>query len=354
MHDTKKNWYVGALLFALTLFFVFGWMAVYQIIAVPQVNGSWLLPIVWFSLGISSLCLLAFSSKEATLLGAGSLIAFVPAVFFVHDMRFILVLFLGAGLVFSGLSRMRYALGLNMRIYVRRSMHHGIGLLVFAFSFAITAFYFLQIQNKSGDELLQKLSIDQASHAMLTRSLGMINPEFKKANQENVTVDQFIMTMQKDQPMGDFGMGIPSDEELLQMAGMKPTDPRAPQVLTQIKKGLAENSAGIDPQKLILEQGRKQLSDIVGKPLSGQEPIADVFSQVIDQRVRTYFQPNMVGGDTTVLPFVLSVILFLTLWSLGAFLAILWRFMTAGAFTLLRRFRIIEVKKVMVEQEVIE
>jgi hypothetical protein len=91
----------------------------------------------------------------------------------------------------------------------------------------------------------------------------------------------------------------------------------------------------------------------VGTPLSGQEHIADVLSQIIDQRIRTYFKPNETSTSASMLPFILSIILFVTLWSLGAMLMILWRFMTAGLFVLLCRLGIIEVQKVMIEQEVI-
>lgn len=350
----KKDWYIGALLFSLTIFFTFGWIAVYQAISLPQASDSWLWPISWFSLGIATLCLMTFSLKERTAVNAAAALAFAPPIFFSQDIRFILFLCIGAGLSMIGLSHMRQDMESNMRIFIRKSMQHGAGMILFAFSFAISSFYYTQIRDASGDELLRKLSLDQTSHAMLTQSLGIMNPEFRKMDQESVTVDQFIMTMQKDQPMANVGTDMPSDTELLQMAGMKPTDPRAPQTLARIKKDFQKNADAINPQKLILEQGRKQLSDIAGHQLSGQEHIADVLSQVIDQRVRTYFQPNMVHGNASILPFILSIILFLTLWSLGAILGIVWRFMTAGIFALLRRSDVIEVKKVMVEQEVIE
>lgn len=351
----KKQWYIGASLFVLTLFFTFGWIAIYQVIAVPQASSSWLLPIVWFSFGITSLCLLALSWGDKKMFALGASIAFLPALFFVHDVRFILFSCAFVGLSVIGLSRMRYAMSLSVKIQVRRSMQYGISLIIFAFSLAIASFYYMQIRTASGDELLQKLSLDQASHVMLTRSLGLLNPEFKKVDQEKISVDAFLLTFQEDRPVEDNTVAtLPSDNELLQMAGIKPTDPRAPQALSRMKKELEENSGSFDTSSLILEQSRKQLSEIAGRPLSGQEPIADVLSQIIDHRVRTYFQPNMVNGNnTSVLPFVLSVILFLTLWSLGAVLGIAWRLMTAGAFHLLRRLDIIEVKKVTVEQEVV-
>lgn len=233
-------------------------------------------------------------------------------------------------------------------------MQHGVGWIVFSFSLVIACFYYAQIRQASADDLLRRLSLDQASHAMLTRTLGLLNPEFKKANQENVTVDEFLLTLQKNQGMdGEMTMPTPSDAELLRSAGVASTDPRAPQVLGRIKDGLAKNDAALDPRRLFLEQGRERLSDIAGMPLNGQENIADVLSRIIDHRVRTYFQPDMVDGHATILPFVLSVILFLTLWSLGSILGVVWRVLTAVMFAFLSRSGVIVIKKIPVEQEVI-
>jgi len=97
-----------------------------------------------------------------------------------------------------------------------------------------------------------------------------MNPEFKKANQENVTVDEFLLNFQKNQSTMDIAVPEPSDAELLQMAGVAPSDPRAPQALMQIKKNLKDTTNTINTQGLVLEQGRKQLSGIVGKPLSAR------------------------------------------------------------------------------------
>jgi hypothetical protein len=349
----KKQWLLGVLLSAIFLTFFFGWLTVNQRIEAPAESG-WIFPILWFSLGISILCAVAFVSREKLIIISATALAFIPSIFFVHDAVFILSVCAGMGLSIVGLSHMRQDAELYVRIGIRRSMQHGLGWLVFSFSLIITSFYYMQIRHASGEDLLQKLSIDQASHVLLTKSLGLINPEFKKANRENVTVDEFLLNFQKDQSTGSVDtLPIPSDEELLRLSGMTPLDKRAPQTLAQIKKGLEENKLTLNMQDLALEQGRAKLSDIVGTPLSGKEPIADILSQVIDQRVRTYFKPDEASGSSSILPFVLSIILFVTLWSLGSVLGIAWRFLTTFLFMVLRRFGAVNVRKVMVEQEVI-
>ncbi|MDD5084289.1 MAG: hypothetical protein PHT88_05185 [Candidatus Moranbacteria bacterium] len=353
METLHKKWLFGALSSVMFLCFFFGWLAVNQNITTPEANG-WLFPILLFSLGISTLCIIAFVSKEKPIVIGGALLAFLPSLFFVQDAKFLPFLCVGIVLSIVGLFSMRRDMGLNMHISIRRSIHHGIGWLIFSFSLVIASLYYMQIQHASGEELLQKLSLDQTSHAVLTQALGLMNPEFRKVNQENVTVDEFLLNFQKDQSTGDEEVPAPSDEELLQMAGIMPSDPRAPQALTQIKKSLKDSTGSINTKRLVLEQGRRQLSGIVGVPLSGNEPIADILSQVIDQRIRTYFRPDVANGSASVLPFVLSVILFVTLWSLGAFLGILWRYLAAAIFLALCSFGAIRIQRVMVEQEVIE
>lgn len=349
----KKQWLLAGLLLLVSVASFCGWYAIGQIIDTSQINNSWLAAIIWFSLSISIMCLIALSFQK-TIFSLGSIVLlFVPSVLFIQNWMFLFFVCISMALCFMGLSRMRRAMALHITIHIRRSMHYGTGWIVLSLALAITSFYYVQIRNESGDKLLQMLSLDQASHALLNRILGFVNPEFKKANQENVSVDEFLMTFQKNQTMNDIAMTTPSDVELLKMAGLTPSDPRSPQALIQIKKGIEKNTQTINPQKIILDQSRKQLSDTVGTPLLGQESITDVLSQIIDQRIRTYFKPNETSNSASILPFILSIILFVTLWSLGAVLMIAWRFMTAGLFALLCKFGVIDVQKVMIEQEMI-
>ena len=349
----KKQWLLGVLLLFLTGTSFWGWYTIGQIIDVSQVNSGWIGAIVWFSLSISFMCLIALSFTRKLFSIMASIFLLLPGLLFVQNLVFLLFICGGILLCMMGLLRMRHAMTLHVTIHIRRSMQHGTSWIVLSLALVVTSFYYMQIQNKSGDELLQMLSLDQASHTVLNRTLGLMNPEFKQANQNNMTVDEFLMTFQKNQAMNDIAIAVPSDTELLKMAGLTPSDPRSPQALIQIKNGIEKNNKAISPQKIILDQSRKQLSDTVGTPLSGQEYITDVLSQIIDQRIHTYFKPNETSNSASMLPFILAIILFVTLWSLGSLLAILWRFMTASSFALLCRFGVINVQKVMVEQEII-
>ncbi len=350
--NRKKQWLLGILLSSLFLLFFFGWLTIDQAID-AVVSGSWTFPIIWFSLGISLLCLTPFVLNHKRFLWVAAITAFLPSLLFAQASIFLAAILLGTAVSVIGLLRMRHLLMVSLSIRIRRSVQYGMVWMVLSFALVITSFYYVQIRQKSGEELLQKLSIDQTSHVILTRALGWMNPEFKKADQQKVTVDEFLLTLQKQQSVSDTITSPPSDEELLQMVGMQASDPRAPQTLVQLKKELAKNATTLNTQSLVLEQGRRQLSGIVGRPVLGQESIADVLSQVIDQRVRTYFKPDTASESSSILPFVLSLILFVTLWSLGSLLGIVWRFVTAALFVILRRFGAVEVKKVMVEQEVI-
>jgi hypothetical protein len=349
---SKKQWLIGTLLALIFLAFFFAWLFTDQIIVLSE-NSDWVRPAIWFSLGISLLSLTAFVSKQKGVMNIASVVAFIPILLFVQESLLVFFICIGIFLSGWGLMSMRRDVESHRHIRVRRSVQHGIGRLVFAFALVISTLYYTNIRDVNGEELLQKLSIDQTSNVLLKQALGMMNPEFKKIHKENVTVDEFLLTVPKSDTTNDQIVSNPSDAELLQMAGVMPTDPRANQVLAQMRDGLKKNTASLNTQKLMLEQGKKQLSGIVGKPLSGQESIADVLSQIIDQHIRTYFKPDMTNDSSLLLSFILSLILFITLWSLGSILSFIWRILTAVLFALLRRFGVIEVNKVMVEQEVI-
>lgn len=353
-YTRKKNWLIGVLVGLVFVVFFFGWLSVYQMTSVVVLQSSWLIPIICFSLGVAMLCLIAFVSQEVRIINSGAFAAFLSSIIFVQDVWFLLFAILGAEFASVGLFRMQQDTKMHIQIRIRRSIQHGAGWIVFGLALTITSFYYTQIRYADSEALLQKLSLDSASHMMLTQSLGFLNPDFKKANQENVTVDEFLRALQKNQAVEMNSTNTLSDAELLRMANIEPSDPRSAQALVQIKRSLASEAVDINTQNLVIEQGRMRLSSITGLHLTGQEPIADVLSKIIDQRIRTYLDPSMTQRSSSILPFVLSVILFVTLWSLGAVLSVVWRFATAAAFALLCRVGLVRVLTMMVEKEVID
>jgi hypothetical protein len=349
---TKKQWFLIALVSLIFLFFFLGWLAIEAVIL--SAGSSWLNAVVWIFLGIALLALVPFAFEERSFLMLVAVIAFVPSLFFVQAGIVWVGVILGVGFCGYSLILMREDIALNRLITVRKSMQYGASPLVFAFAVSIALFYYAHIQNESGEVLLQRLELERASHAVMTQALGYFNPEFKTMDTDKMTVDTFLITMQAGQNMSDLTLETPTDTSILETTGLTPTDPRAPLVLAQIKKGLAQNTTTFNTKQLVLVQSRNQLSKVVGMTLTGQEPIAAILSSIISQRVSSYFEPTMAqNGSSSVLSFILTLVLFLTLWSLGSIFGFVWRLLTAGLFFLACRFRILEIKTILVEKEVV-
>lgn len=349
---SKKQYGIGALLLAILIAFSFGWKSVAYIIEEKGTIG-WGIPMMWFSLGMALLSLMAFFTTKKSLIWLVSVLSFFPGIWFVVDPLFILGSMLGSGLCVAGILRIQQDMQSHMNIRAYRGIQNGSGWLTIAFSLTIALFYFVSVRSESGEVLLQRLSVGRVSDAVILKALGWMNPDFKVIDRKEVTVDEFLLSFQKKQTGDDSINNLPSDEDILRTAGITASDPRSPQVLARVKQGWSENAVVVHPQQLILEQSRKQLSDIAGETLTGNEPIAVVLSRIVEQRVQSTLQPTVAQGSGSMLAFLLALIVFLTLLSFGAILAIAWRAVATIFFVLLRRVGIIEVSKIMVEKEVL-
>lgn len=353
-NKNKKQWLTAVFSALAVVIFFAAWWSINRVIL--SADGlSWWIPIGWFSLGISLVCAMALAIADMRFLSTLASMVLATGLFWNQSPLLFLAIIFGVLLVLSGIVRMRRDLDSHIAINVRRSMHHGMGRIIIGASAIISLFYYSQIIHLSVESLLQRLSLSQASHQVLIQALGWMNPEFQKVNRENVSVDDFLKTIQESQmPQEQENPSDMTDMELLRMSGIEPGDPRAPQVLSQIRNELKKSASRFDVQAIAIEQSRKQLSEIYGAPLTGKENVADVFSAIIDQRVRTYFQPEDLSEESSLLPFILTIILFFTLLSIGSVLSFFWGFIATLFFVLFQRIGLITVRKVMVEKEVVE
>jgi hypothetical protein len=210
-------------------------------------------------------------------------------------------------------------------------------------------------------DLMKQFEIRKSSERMVNQAMVMLNPDFKKIDDDNVTVDEFLETLQKsqadEQSSSEERVEPMSDEDLLTIAGIDPASPKAPIILSEIKKQMSKDQSGSSDsqQQLILNQSRKQFSTIIGQPLTGQEAIADVFSGFIEKSIWSYAQPKTnENSSSSTIAFVLSLLIFLSVVSIGSIAKIVWIFAVKLYFFILTRMHLVRVKKLSIEQEVIE
>lgn len=352
----KKETFKYVLLAIILVSAFLGWLSVYRAITVAGAS-PWLVPIIWFSFFIISLCLATVVLREFMLVEIAAAVAFLFSLVFARNLWHFAITILCILFLLSAMHRIRKDLDLNIKISLWKSLFTGKSRMVFATILLISSQYFFIIRNDNGPLVIPKLDLAPATQKLVGPVLGIMNPDFKQIQQDDITVDQFIIkTQQNSDSEQSLGMDISSDEFI---------DSQIPQGLPQAQKDEMKNVAKqkiSDAQaqisqknnELVLSEGRKQLSQLIGRDVQGNEKIADVFSGLVDKKINDYFQPQIQGDQkSSAYPFILTFILFLTILSLGVLLSNLWFAVVIGLFNLCVRLGIVEIKKVMVERETI-
>jgi len=348
----KKQILKYSLIFLTLLFSFFAWLSVDQAINNPE-SSNWLVPVIWFSLFFIILALSIVLIKETYILTGLLAVSFLSSFIFVFNGWHFLPVVLSLLLACLAMARIKNDLKLNVKIDLWKIVRRGKLLLIIALSIVITSQYYFSVKNFGASALIPQLKPGDITNNLTTKIISTINPGIKIGEDENMTVDQFILQSQK---MSDQkNAGISADREIDKIVAEKFGDTVSPSRLDEIKKEYAENMEEPDGRNMILEEGRKQLSKIVGKELIGQEKISEVLSEMINNRITDFLGVNMDSPkETPLIPIVLAIIIFLTVISLGTFLSPLWMLLSALFFTILAKTKIIQIKKVPVEMEVIE
>jgi hypothetical protein len=109
----------------------------------------------------------------------------------------------------------------------------------------------------------------------------------------------------------------------------------------------------IDQQ--FLRSGEDQISGLVGRAVSGNEKMADILSEVLNQKMFALLSASDKGTmPAQILPFFLTVLLFVTLVSVGAILIPIWVVSAAGVFFLLLATGAFRITRVPAEREVLQ
>lgn len=298
------------------------WWMVQRAIMVAD-SSVWLVPIISFSCFFIVLCLNIILSKEMLsleLLLAG---AFFLNFFFVLNLGQFIFLFFGMIFIWLGIRKIKKDMDLNIKLDLTKSLQTGRSLLIFGIVLIIVGQYFFTLQKVEGQKNMPQFEVGKNVGEMSLKIMAAINPEFKSLENENITVDEFILHTQKEQ--------------------VKNIDPAMQNILLQ------------NNQELILAQGRKQLAEMTGKNLQGNEQMSSILASFINKKINEYFAPTVKNPkQEQMLPAIYALVLLFTIWPIGAFLSYFWILIADVIFLSFRRTQIVGVKKIPVEMEVIE
>ena len=312
---------------------IVSWMTVDWAINIPN-SSHWALPTICFTIFFITIALSVILIKKRYIILLILAASFFASLFFSFSLWHVLMLLLCFLLAGVAAERIAADLRLNIKFNISRSVRTGRSLMILALSIAIASQYYAEIRNNNQIEIIPEFEMGDA----INRILPMMFPDLKNNLEDDLTVDDFIKEV-SEQNIGNF-IGDSSTIDL----------PGGSVALSNDQmEQIVQNS-----QDRIIEEERKNLSKMAGMTLTGDEKISDVFSEMINQKINTFFAPSLQPGSQPILPWLASFILFLTVASLGSLLGSLVGYFIALLFWIMRKIGLVSVSRVQVEMEVID
>lgn len=332
----------------------FAWLSVRSAVIVPD-SSTWIIPMSLFAAYVVLVCLDIILFRDMLLLELVLIGSLASSLLLAFGWLQFGAILLGAYFIFLASRKIREDLELSIKIRPWKSLQTGKSYLVLSLAVVICAQYFLTIKSFDGEKKVPHFDASIIAKKIAIPFISAVNPQFKVLRDETLTVDQFILQSQ-DAAMKS-GLSA-AEEEML--------DAQLPANLTQAQKELIKNQARENfsgaqsqvaqkNQELILSVGKKQLSDVVGVSVTGNEKISDVFTGLINNKINDYFNPKMGGTEkNSVFPTILATVLFLIVFPVGLLLCVPCFLIARLLMLALFKLKILSVSAVTVTKEVLE
>lgn len=321
----------------------FAFWSVERAVLVPEAS-NWIVPMVWFTLFFAFLCLAIILTKQAGLLALLFVLALSSSFFFASSPGHLMGFIFGFLFLFAGMERIKRDIKNGIRINLWRSIRMGRMLLVLGISAVITSQYYFEAVKIGADKIIPKFEMNSQTSELTTKILARINPDFAVLENDELTIDELLFNKIKEQSLDKTDPRMASQTE--SVVGETTKNEIKKEAITKMNKESSE---------LMLEEGRKQFSKITGYNLTGQEKVSEVIASIVNNKINEFFQPGIGGpASSSAIPFIFAIILFLTLISIGPFLAALGSLFSILIFKILVKAGIVAINKVPTEAEVIE
>lgn len=312
-----------------TLSALAGWVSV--ALASGVSGGNWGAPLIWFSGTVICFLLGAMLYRERRIQLAFASALVVPSIAFAVSFFHALLVVLAVWLLVSGMRRIQEDMALRLKMAFRKSMQVGVFSFSLAVSLLIASEYYTHIRNSAWEDLVPRFSLGEGGGDVVLRVVGWAYPELGKIRNQGVTVDGFLEATREQNGSSGILSSAPFDPAL-SLGG----------------------SASVE-KELSLAVGRLEIGALVGRAVEGDEKMSDVLSEAIRNKTLAFIagekaERNLPSG---VVPFVLSLLLFLTVLSLASLLHFLWVAAAAFVMRMLLRSEIVGVNRIAVEQEVL-
>lgn len=316
----------------------FSFWSVYRAIKIPDAS-VWLAPALWFSFFFIIIGLNIALIKNKIIIYLTLFLALLSSLIFAFNLWHFLIIIFGFLLLLASRARIQGDIDYGKKIKFGRSLRFGKSYIYLTLALVISSQYYFSVKDQPVQKFIPDFKIDGVTNYLTPKILSAISPNFSTSISDETTVDQFIIQMQESQ-LDKMGY---SPEKLAKL----PADQRE-LVQKQINDEMENN------QDALFTEGRKKFSDLTGRLVAGTEKVSDIFSQVINNKINDYFKPGNIDMDSLPVAPIATLVLFLTIASLGSFLGIILVPMAAGIFWLLVKSGIVSIIKIQEEVEILE
>ena len=239
----------------------------------------WAAPITAFCIYFISCFLCAVLINSYAFLAAAVVVSFLMSLFFAHTLIHSAILLLSVALAVYAMYDIKQDLVSSVKVRFFNSLMGGRSYFTFAVIIAVSSQYYAMVSRTGGEVNIPRFEISQDTALSLGKLYGRINPKYSFfSSAGKMTVDQFILQNQN---------------------------------AYYLRLGAGQSGA---TGEVVLKHGRKQLSELAGRPLTGSEQVADIFLEFSTRKFNDYFAIGMAQSQkSSPFPLLATSILFLTL-----------------------------------------
>lgn len=324
MKSTAREIFGIFLILILGLLALGAWQSFFSAIVIEGVADSWK-PTLWFCVLV--LCFFLGTAVWAATWSrlTASAVVFLPGIFFFPSWEYAVVGILASALTFWSTMVIAQDLADHLRFRFARSVRTGTFFFVLGLSLALSSGYYVFLKSTSWEELVPRFRVGEEMTQIIFKVAGVVNPSFAELSQGDATVDEFLLSLEKNKKETDVNPEGPQD-----ISGPADSGMDIPPVVSLFlqERGIILSS-DVNREKIereiFLLSGREQIATLVGQPVRGDEKISDVLSLALQRKLIALLK----GEKTTehvaspAVPFFLALLLFFTLLSLISLLSIL-------------------------------
>lgn len=299
------------------LFSVAGWFSIEYAEIFPT-WAQWVIPFLLFSVAIIGFALMVVSTRNRLSIFGMIVVSLGASIILGASVLSVILLLISCALSFFTVELWWREMDDRVSFNLAKSMRLSITPLLFAYSLVASGLFYARIADDPIEQIVPRMRMSQNTGIAIALVMENVHPGFRKMADDSTTVDEFLRGFQETNP--SLAVELSPGQKNLNAQGMPGT---------------------LSAENLFIANTRKNLSQSLGVPLSGDEQVIAVLENAVNQKVRTLLVPA--SGDTSVFPTFLTIVMFFTIYPLASLLKGPWSILAAGIFILAKKAGLVDV-----------